>query len=182
MLKALLKIMKTFKPLLLTILSLILFAVPANAITRGEKNIGITGGYNTRNTSATAGVFFQYNLSRVVRIAPDITYVFRHDHRDGLGINIDVQFPLSLAGASRLTVYPLAGANYTSWNMHPHNVDSSHESNNDVTTRFNRLGLNLGAGVDYQVTPTMKLFLQGRYTGVRHYSYGGISVGLGYSF
>lgn len=174
--------MKTSKPLLLTILLTFLFSLPVNAFTRGEKNIGITGGYNTRNTSATAGVFFQYNLSSVVRISPDITYIFRHDHRDGLAINLDVQFPLTLGGSSRWYIYPFAGINYTSWNMHPHNIGSSHESNDDVTTRYNRLGLNAGAGIDFIVTPTMKLFLQGRFTGVRHYSYGGISVGIGYSF
>ena len=174
--------MKSSKSLLLTALLGIASALPLDAVTRGEKNIGITGGYNTRNTSASAGVFFQYNVSKIVRIAPDITYIFRHDHRDGLALNLDVQIPLSLAASTRWNIYPLAGINYTSWNMHPRQLSSQDHGSDDVTTRSNRLGINVGAGLDFNVTPTMKLFLQGRFTSVRHYSYGGISVGIGYSF
>lgn len=177
--------MKSRKSLLSTILSLILLSISSSvshAITRGEKYIGLTTGYNTRNESAVAGVFFQYNLSRVVRIAPDITYIFRHDRRDGLAFNADVQFPFRIDNEARWNVFPLAGLNYTSWNMHPRSLGPVADDSKDVTNRTNKLGLNVGVGFDFMATKTLKLFIESRYVGARHYSYGAITVGLGYTF
>ncbi len=177
--------MKLRKSLLLTALSFIFLSIASpvsQAVTRGEKYIGITTGYNTRNESAVAGVFFQYNLSSVVRIAPDITYIFRHDRRDGLAFNADVQFPFRIDKEARWSVFPLAGLNYTSWNMHPRSLGPVHDDSKDVTTRTNKLGVNVGVGFDFMATKTLKLFIESRFVGASHYSYGAITLGLGYTF
>ena len=110
----------------------------------GEKSFGPYVGFVTRNTSATAGLKFDYRLSRVVRLAPEIGLIFRHKNLDGLAVDVNVHFPLDFA-AGRGAFYPLVGANFTSWGRH--NIDTS--TLDDVTTHTNGIGLNSGAGIDY---------------------------------
>lgn len=177
--------MKLHKLLLLTVLTLISLSYStqeSHAVTRGEKYIGISTGYNTRNESAVAGIFLQYNLSRSVRIAPDITYIFRNDRRDGLAFNVDLQLPIHIDRYSRANVFPLVGLNYTSWNMHPRTPGPIADDNDDVTTRTNKLGMNVGVGFDFQATKSLKFFIESRFVGARHYCYGAVTLGLGYIF
>lgn len=154
-----------------------LFSLCIPAVHAGEKTVGVTAGYNTRNDCAVAGLFFRYQMSSLFRIAPDVTYLFKNKDVDGLSINCNVQMPLHVI--PRVKLYPLAGINYTSWNYHYKDIPVD---NDDVTTRKNKLGLNVGAGLDINVTSTLRLFVEGKYTGVRHYSSGTISAGIGYSF
>lgn len=156
--------------------------VPATAAgtARGEKSLGVAVGYNTRNESPTAGIFFQYSVSSYLRIAPDITYTLRRGGTDALGINVNLQVPFQLGSVKGFNIYPLAGVNYTSWNFHG---KTGRIESDDVTSRLNRLGLNLGAGLEYSIKPTLKLQLQGKYVFTKsHCSTGVIAVGIGYTF
>lgn len=144
---------------------------------RGEKAVGIKGGYVTRNTTGMAGIFFQYRFSNHFTLSPNIDYVFRDKGSDAFLVNIDTHYPIAL-GNSRIDFYPIAGLNYSSWGI-------SHEdapNEDDVTTRHNRFGLNAGIGLNYQATPTLKLFVQGKYTAVSRYSTGVFSAGIAYTF
>lgn len=144
-----------------------------------EKTLGILAGYDTRNNSGAAGIFFQYEAKRWLRIAPDLTYVTRRKGADALSLNLNLHFPVGLA--SRVNVYPLAGVSYTSWNFHSHGLGSLPDGD-DVTERLNKFGLNLGGGLELKVKPTLKLRLEGQWTGARHASTGDITLGIGYVF
>lgn len=145
----------------------------ANAIERGEKSVGLRTGYTTSNHSAVAGLYFQYAFSSRFRLAPDVDYSFRNRGQDAFSFNINGHFPLT-DPSSRLTAYPLAGLNYTTWNIRT-NAD-------DSRTRTDRLGLNVGAGVDYRVTSTLKLGAEAKFRWTRDYNSGVITVSIGYCF
>ncbi|MDE7473323.1 MAG: porin family protein [Muribaculaceae bacterium] len=149
---------------------------------RGEKTVGVSAGYNTFNESAVGGVFLQYRVNRLIRLAPDVSYVFKHNNTDGVALNLNVQMPLPIMPTGRVNLYPLAGLNYTSWSYHPEGTKPAIIEGDDVSERVSKFGLNVGAGLDIYATGTLKLFVEGKYVGVRHYSSGVITVGIGYSF
>lgn len=172
--------MKMHKRLIVGLVAASSLLLPCMAHAAGEKSVGVTGGYLTRTESPVAGLYFRYRAARLLRIAPDVTYIFKHNNTDGLAINVNLQMPLSVIPSGRLNFYPMVGVNYTSWSMHPDLAVNP--DRDDVTTRVNRLGLNAGAGIDVRVTSTLTLFVEGKYTGVRHYSTGTVTAGIGYRF
>lgn len=150
------------------------------AIEKGDKSVGIRAGFSSSNTSGVAGLYFRYAFSSRFRLAPDVDYTFRHKGMDAFSIDLNAHVPVTPA-ASRLTVYPLAGINYTSWNQHGTPADPSLDYN-DVTTRVDRLGINAGAGADYAVTPTLRLGFEGKYRWTRNRSSCVLTVSIGYAF
>ena len=152
-------------------------AAAENNLPVDNKSFGPKVGYVTRNRSVTAGLAFQYRLSKVVRIAPEIGVIFRHRNLDGLTVDVNVHFPIPFAG-ERAAFYPLVGANFTSWgqhNIHP-------ESHDDVTSHSNTFGLNAGAGLEYYCTQSLKVSVEGRYTLMRHYPTAYYTAGIAFIF
>lgn len=147
---------------------------------KGQKSVGLRGGYVTRNESAAAGLYFQYSFSDWFRLSPNIDYVFRNNNQDAFSFNFNAQFPLSVAHSEKCYIYPLAGLSYVAWSRHHDDPDL--DNNDDVTTRDSRFGLNAGAGVEYFVTPTLKLGLEGRFQLVKHHNSGYFTLGIGYVF
>ena len=101
---------------------------------------------------------------------------------DGLALNMNVHMPLSIIPSGLFTLYPLAGVNYTSWSFHKRGAGSPIVEGDDVSNRSNKLGVNLGAGLEVYATSNLKLFVEGKYTGAKNYSYGAVTVGIGYRF
>lgn len=145
--------------------------------TRGEKSFGPKAGFVSRNTSALAGLVFEYSFSRHVRIAPQASIIFRHKNLDALALDADMQFPLPFA-SDRYAFYPIAGLNFTSWNVH--GIDEN--TNKDVTTHRNRFGGNVGAGIEMKCTSTLKLNLEAKYTVIKSYPGVHVSAGISYVF
>lgn len=141
---------------------------------RGDKAFGVRAGFESRNTSAVAGVSFEYTLSRHLRLAPEIDLIFRHKNQDAGAFALNVDFPLQL-GNDRSAFFPLAGIVYRSWATHKKNINDK-----DNTTRRNALGLNLGAGFETKLSHTCKFSVEAVYTLQRHYP--GIEILAGISF
>ncbi len=120
---------------------------------------------------------FQYSFSRHVRIAPEASIVFRHKNLDALMVDIDMQFPLQLE-SDRMAFYPILGLDFTSWNRH-HVQEGSKK---DVSNHVNRFGANAGAGFEIRCTPTLKVFLEAKYTLVKTYPGATLAAGLAYVF
>ncbi len=176
--------MKIFNRLIATVVAMAAMTMGPAAFAageKGEKTVGLTAGYNTRNESAVAGLYFQYRINRLLRIAPDLTYIFRHNQTDGLALNVNMHMPLPVI-SDRIDFYPLVGLNYTSWSLHPKTASPAIVEGDDVTTRKTKFGINIGGGFDIYATQTLRLFIEGKYTGVRHYSTGSVTVGIGYRF
>ena len=152
---------------------------PASAQTsRGEKSFGPRAGYVSRNSTALAGLAFQYSFSRHVRIAPEIDLIFRNRDMDGFGISFNTHFPISIDSKGRAAFYPVAGINFTSWGLHGVSPDDA----KDVTSHTNCIGLNAGAGIEYRVKQSLKLSLEARYTLMRHYPTAQVAAGIAFVF
>lgn len=134
---------------------------------KGEKVIGIAGGYASYNDGGFANVYFQYGIANHVRIAPEIGYIFRNDGISGFEVSADVHFPFRIAKG--FGVYPLAGLTLNNWTYH----DDGHAT---------RAGFDFGAGFDFHLTQEFKLTLQGKYSLMNDTGGAFLQVGFGYVF
>lgn len=146
-------------------------------VERGQKSFGPKVGFVSNNTSATAGLTFEYAFSRHVRIAPEVGIIFRNKDRDALIADLNVQFPIGFANG-KAAFYPLVGANFTSWGRHY----TSSEDDKDVTSHTNVLGLNAGAGLELNCGSSLRLSLEARYTLMEHYPTAFVTAGIAYVF
>lgn len=143
----------------------------------GEKSLGLQTGYISYNESALAGIEFTYRFSRNFRIAPSVNYVFRHKNVDALMINLNAQVPFPFA--QRWEIFPLAGINYSSWNYHN---GTSANDDADVSSRVTRFGLNIGAGIGFAATSSLRLSVTADYVAIKHFSGCNILAKIAYSF
>lgn len=141
-------------------------AFTANA-QKGEKTLGVKGGYASYNNGGFADVYFQIGVANHVRLAPSIGYVFRNDHKSAFTLDVDVQFPFRVVKA--LNVYPLLGFTFNNWNYTYHDD-------------FSRAGANFGAGFDIFLTQNLKMNIEGKYSMMNDTGGAFFGIGLGYVF
>lgn len=154
-------------------------------LVKGRKSLGVKTGYITLNKTATAGIELQYAFSRHFILAPSIDYVFRNESMDGLLINLDYHGPWQLDSKGKWYFYHILGVNYASWSTYVKpdmTTPTETNINDDVTTRVNRFGLDFGAGIDYYVSPTLKLSLQGKFNWIKDHNTGLFNLGISYVF
>ena len=101
-----------------------------------------------------------------MRIAPELGCVFRNDGKSAFIMSADMHFPFSIARG--VQVYPLAGLTFNNW---------SYSGGSSA-----RLGGDVGAGFDINMTQQIKLTVQGKYSLMKDYSGGFIGMGIGYNF
>lgn len=163
--------MNKFRTLLLCAVALVASSAGmpafASSSNKGEKTLGISGGYASYNKSAYANVFFQYTFTPHLRIAPEIGYVIRNSDISGFEVSCDMHFPFRLARGFK--VYPLAGLTFNTWN-------------NRTEGNLNRFGGDLGLGFDLYITGSLKLCLQGKYSLMKSTSGAFASLSIGYVF
>lgn len=147
-----------------------LVSAPAMAQGKGEKSLGLNGGYATYNNSGYVGVGFQYAFADHFRLAPDISYVFRHEDKSALAISADMHFPFRLAKG--FGIYPLLGLTFNNWT-----VNTSERKEN-----WSRFGGDFGMGFDIYFTSSFKLSLQGKFSWMKDTSGGFFGLGFHYLF
>lgn len=145
---------------------------------RGEKTLGLFVGYNTYNREPVAGAQFTYRFNRLLRLSPSVDYIFRRHGVDALAIdlNMDFLFPLS---HGKIALYPYAGITYASWNYHGAAVDPEF---NETSSRISRFGLNLGGGLDMNLTRSLRLSVKAGYTVIKEFHGANITAGIHYIF
>lgn len=158
------------KKILLGVIICALFLPLTIMAQKGEKNLGIMGGYNTRTESAIAGIFFQYRFSKYFRLAPDLQFLIKNNDQSSFQFNGNAQFPLALD--TKFNFYPLVGLTYQSWR----------NSAGEESITNNRFGGNFGGGFEYLATPTLKISIEGKYSLVKSYSSGGFTLSMAYQF
>ncbi len=147
-------------------------------VTTGDKAFGPKLGYVSHNSSAVAGLAFQYVVTHHVRLSPEIGCAFRNNGEDAFLLDMNVHMPFLLVDAGNADIYPLAGLAFNSWSDHA----KSPVDNVDVTSHTNRFGLNLGAGVDLRCSPTLKVNIEAKYTLVKSFSSAYLTAGISYIF
>lgn len=148
---------------------------------KGEKSVGLRGGFTTRNTTATAGLYFSYRFSEHFRFAPKMDYAFRHHDTDAFSFDFDAEIPISISSADNVNFYPIAGLNYSTFSSHFSPVGQRTESD-DTSQRTNEFGLSVGAGLEYFATPTLRLAVEAKGVLVKKYSGGWFTASIGYKF
>ncbi len=148
------------------------YSPEALAFGKGEKSVGVSGGYATYNNSGYVTVNFQWEFANHFRLAPDLGCVFPARDKSGFLVDCDLHFPFKLVRG--FGVYPLIGLAYNNWHIsHPGNVDSENLS---------RVGGNVGLGFDFYFTRNLKMQVQGKYSWMRDTDGGFIGLGLSYIF
>ena len=148
--------------------SVILCAPGAHAFGKGEKSMGVMGGYATYSHSGYVSANFQYTFARHFRLAPEIGYVFLNNGRSGMEVSADMHFPFRVARGFGL--YPLAGLTFQGWSV---KVLGERES-------WSRFGGDFGIGADIYFTNFLKMTFQGKYSWLKDTS--GFFVGMGLSY
>lgn len=134
---------------------------------RGDKTLGVMGGFATYNDGGFMKAYFQYSVLDHIRIAPDIGYVFRNDGASAFLLDVDVQFPFRIARG--FGIYPLVGFTFNNWSYEHHDNES-------------RAGGNIGAGFDINLTSYLKLTLEGKYSFMNDTGGAFFGMGIGYVF
>lgn len=143
------------------------FASQPLSAQRGEKTLGISGGFASYNNGGCATVYFQYSFAEHVRIAPEVGYIFRNKGKSGFEGSLDMHFPFRVAKAFKL--YPLAGVTFNNWSFSDRGSVS-------------RGGLDFGGGFDLYFTSQLKLSVQGKYSVMKDTGGAFVNIGLGYVF
>ncbi|MCM1348874.1 MAG: porin family protein [Firmicutes bacterium] len=172
------KIGTLIAPIALSIMLLLPTAVMAQH--KGEKSVGLRGGFTTRQTTATAGLYFSYRFTEHFRISPKMDYAFRHKGTDAFSFDMDFEMPFSLSPSGKANFYPIAGLNYSTFSTHT--IFTEDNGSDDTSQRSNEFGLALGAGVEYFATPTLRLAFESKGILIKKYSGGWFNVSIGYVF
>lgn len=147
---------------------------------KGETSVGLRGGYTTRNSTATAGLYLSYRFTEHFRVSPKLDYAFPHHNIDAFSFDIDCEMPISLSAADKVNFYPIAGMNYSTYSYH---IEKGEDSSAEETSqRRNDFGLSFGAGLEYFATPTLRLAIESKGVVIKRFSGGWFTLSIGYRF
>lgn len=146
--------------------------VEAQAFGKGEKSVGVMGGYASHNESGYVAMNFQWEFAKHFRLVPEVGAVFSHKGETGFTLSADMHFPFQLVRG--FGVYPLAGLTFNNWHL---DEESPIDGNN-----ISRFGVDFGAGFDVYFTRYLKLNVQAKYSLMADTHGCFIGLGLGYVF
>lgn len=110
-------------------------------------------GYQTNYERFAIGAQGRYNLTRNIRLAPDVTFFFPKNKVTGLDINLNAHYVFYFP-QDRFSVYPLAGIgmqnNFRGKQTITAEDGSQVKTDSKSKTSF---AFNLGGGISYYVTP-----------------------------
>ncbi|MBQ6166732.1 MAG: porin family protein [Muribaculaceae bacterium] len=134
---------------------------------QGETAVGVNLVYGSEIESLGLGARFQYGIIDHLRGEVGFNYFFEHKHTSWWDVNINAHYLVNLFNEN-FFIYPLAGLNYTMAKFE--GVEKNH------------IGLNLGAGVEYEISDHWGVNLEYRHTIIRKVDQGVIGLGLNYKF
>ena len=134
---------------------------------QGETAVGINLVYGSEIESMGLGARFQYGILDRLRGEVGFNYFFEHDHVDWWDVNINAHYLVPLK-SDQFYIYPLAGLNYTMTKL--------------AGDEENHIGLNLGAGAEYEINEHWGVNLEYRHTIIRKVDQGVIGLGVNYKF
>lgn len=139
---------------------------------QGESAAGLTLSYGSEIESLGIGARYQYGILDQLRGEVSLNYFFEHNHLTWWDVNLNAHYLLGLWN-EQLYFYPLAGLNYTMVN---------YKKDLDPKGEENHVGLNVGAGLEYEITPHFGASFEYRHTIVRKVDQGVFTLGLNYKF
>ena len=128
--------------------------------------------YGTEIKNLGIGIRYQYGILDQLRAEIGVNYFFEKNHMSWWDVNLNAHYLVGLWN-EQLYIYPIAGLNYTM-------VDFKGEL--DDKGEKNHVGLNLGAGVEYEITNHFGVNFEFRHTVIRKVDQGVFGLGVNYKF
>ena len=148
------------------LMSMVLCMAGSAMAQKDIKAAGIHLNYGTGIESFSLGVKFQQNITDEIRLEPSMNYYFANKAgHDMLDINFNAHYLFPMAGNIRL--YPLVGLTFERW---------------DTGKIKNRLGVNMGAGAEFDIADNWMMNFELKQKLVKKYNQSVFSVGLAYMF
>jgi len=141
-------------------------------VSQGETAVGANLVYGSEIESLGLGARFQYGILDNLRAEVGFNGFFQHKHTSCWDVNLNAHYLVNLKN-NQFYIYPLAGINYTM-------VD--YKGDLDGRGEENHIGLNVGAGLEYELSNNWGVNLEYRHTIVRKVDQGVIGIGLNYKF
>ncbi len=158
---------------ILTLVCLLMLGVGFGSaqVHENESAVGANLVYGSRIESMGIGARYQYGIIDQLRTEVGFNYFFDHDHFGCWDVNVNAHYLIGLRNEQFYT-YPLAGLNYTMVT----------DKNGEKNVESNHIGLNLGAGFEYEIDPHWGVNLEYRHTIIRKVDQGVIGLGVNYKF
>jgi len=138
---------------------------------QGETAVGVNLLYGSEIESMGLGARFQYGILDQLRAEVGFNGFFAHKHTTWWDVNLNAHYLVPIR-SEQFYIYPLAGVNYT---MTKVKLDGPSDEENHV-------GLNVGAGLEYEINEHFGVNLEYRHTIIRKVDQGVFGLGVNYKF
>jgi len=150
----------------LILFMIIMCCMAGNAMAqKGIKSVGIHLNYGTEIESFGIGAKLQQNITDEIRLEPSMNYFFANKGVDMLDVNFNAHYLFPMA--SNIRLYPLAGLTFERW---------------DIGKIKNRLGVNMGAGAEFDIADQWMMSFELKYKLVKDFDQSVFNIGIAYMF
>ena len=156
---------KTWLILFMMLISTAMFAQQGSTYVGAIVNYGLHKNYKNFGIGAKV----QYEFIDNFRAEASGNYFFKKDYCTMWDVNLNAHYLIPVA--DKLTVYPLAGLTLLGYKVEVLNVSTSDSD----------FGFNVGAGIEYPITETIKLNFEAKYQYVKDYDRPVISAGIAFA-
>ena len=141
----------------------------------GDKALGAQLVFGSETNSFGLGVKGQYYFTDQLRGEASVDYFFKNKGVSMWDINANVHYLFDVA--NKVKVYPLAGLGYTNWSYKYEYAGAPVVEGSD-----GRLAINLGGGVEYELTKNLNVNAEAKYQIISNYNQLVLGVGVAYKF
>ena len=162
------------KKFFLTLVLALAGVVLASAADFGT-SLGANFVYASKHSQKGIGINYKINFTENLRVSPEFQYFFSNDRYKAWDANANLEYTFPVF--ENCNVYPLAGLSYSHWTERV-NLDGADKSVNVD----DRIGGNLGAGIEYNVSSTIVINAEVRAQIIEDFSQCVICIGARYVF
>ena len=141
----------------------------------GDKALGAQLVFGSETNSLGFGVKGQYYFTDHIRGEGSFDYFFKRKGLSMWDVNANVHYLFDVA--DKFKVYPLAGLGYTNWSYKYEYAGAPVVEGSD-----GRLAVNLGGGVEYELTKNLNVNAEAKYQIISNYNQLVLGVGVAYKF
>ena len=141
----------------------------------GDKALGAQLVFGSETNNIGLGVKGQYYFTDQLRGEASVDYFFKNKGVSMWDINANVHYLFDVA--NKVKVYPLAGLGYTNWSYKYEFPGLPVVEGSD-----GRLAINLGGGVEYELTKNLNVNAEAKYQIISNYNQLLLGVGVAYKF
>lgn len=159
---------------------------------KGEQRVGLNLNYGTEIANVGLGAKYQYGLTDAIRLEGGFDYFFKKDGASMWDININAHYLFPFA--DKFAAYPLVGLTYTNWGLDyavGYDMDSNSSTGNmwgmdeeiaSGKVHESRFGVNLGAGIQYDITDNWAANFEIKYQLIGDFGQAVFGIGAAYKF